>query len=156
MTQTSEEWFAAVAKVGSQVDGIKGVIAGATAGQTGLSPMDDDLSSGLPAMVIGYGGAPVSAASWERQVHTLDAAIWVERNPLGERYAQLVGFIDAVMAVFPQKAKPHAAIASVLVTKFERIVRREWPAGSGVVYLTLPFSIEVVRNRAAQYVAAGP
>lgn len=158
MTTSAPGWFGAVAKVGSQIVGLApgAVYAGATGGQAGVQPMVDELAAGLPALVLGYAGALVAAGSWERQTHTIDAEIWVERNPIGERYEQLIGFIDAVMDVFPPKAKPHADVASVLVLSFDRIVRREWPAGSGIVYLTLPFPIQVVRNRAAQYVAAGP
>lgn len=155
--QISELWFDAVAKVGVQIPGLAAgaVYALGTGGQNGVQPMPENLSEGgLPAFVLAYGGGAIIAGSWERQNHTLEGSIWVERTPLAERYAQLVGFIDLVMDTFPPLGKPHTAIASAVVTGFGRIEVREWPETTK--YLVLPFDIEVVRNRTAQYVAAAP
>lgn len=156
MSEISEQWFDAVAKVGAQMAGIAqgAVFAGGTGGQDGVQQMiEDPAFSALPAFVLSYAGATVAPGSWERQTHTLDAGIWVERNPIGERYAQLIGFIDVAMSTFSPKAKPNGEIASALITSFRRIQAIDWGQAK---YLVLPFSIQVVRNRAAQYVAAGP
>lgn len=154
--QTSEQWFDAIAKVGASIPGIagSGVYAAGTGGQDGVQPMIEDLAfSGLPAFVLSLGPATVTPGSWEKQRYTIDAGIWVEREPLGERYAQLIGFIDLVMDTFPAKAKPHVSIDSCLVTGFTRPRAIDWNVNK---YLVLPFTFEVVRNRAAQYAAAGP
>lgn len=154
--QASEVWFDKVAKVGAQIPGVAAgaVYAGGSGQVDGVQPMPEDIAfSALPAFVLSYQGAGVLAGSWERQTHNLEAGLWVERNPLAERYAQLIGFIDAVMATFPPRSKPDGEIESMLVTGFRRITAIDWGEAE---YLVLPFSIQVVRNRAAQYVAAGP
>lgn len=154
--EVSELWFDAIAKVGAGIAGIASgaVYAGGTGSQTGVQPMVEDLAaSDLPAFVLSFAGCDVAPGSWERQTHNLEAGIWVERNPLDERYAQLIGFVDAVLTAFPPSSKPHAQLESCLVTGFKRIVAIDWGVSK---YLVLPISIQAVRNRAAQYVAAGP
>jgi hypothetical protein len=154
---TSQGWFAAVGDVFAQVDGIKrvyGVKGAAT--DPKVVPMSSELVTS-PLGVLGYGGAQVTPGSWERQTHTLNAAIWipVTASSVGSSYEQAVAFIDAVMNAFPPRSKAgnvHPELAAVLVTAFEDITQRTWGEGTQQRdFVVLPFSIQVVRNRAAQY-----
>ena len=110
-----------------------------------------------PIGVLGYGGAQVTPGSWERQTHTLAAAIWiaVSSTSPGASYELAVAYIDRVMDAFPPRSKAgaiHPELAAVLVTEFEAITQRSWgEAALARDYVVLPFSIQVTRNRAAQY-----
>lgn len=157
---TSETWFDAIGRVGATVDGILHVHAGGSgeAGQTpgGLKvePMIDDLAE-TPAMVLGYGGATITAGSWERQRHQVNASIWISRDAgIGPANSLAVQFVGRVLAAFPARARAfnvHPDLQSVLVTEFDEIRGAAWPPGSTRRFVVLPFSIEAVVNRAAEY-----
>jgi hypothetical protein len=149
-----ETWFDKVARIGAQIPGVasNAVYAAGTAGQTGVQPMTDTLLA-LPAFVLAFDGTEIRSSNWEQQEHTLRAEIWVARTPIEERYAQLVGFVDAVMDTFPPRAKPDAEVQSVLILGFDAIRARDW---GDEKFLTLPFRIQVMRRRSTAYVPAGP
>ncbi|MES2210959.1 MAG: hypothetical protein V4515_12375 [Chloroflexota bacterium] len=159
MTDTdSLLWFQAIMRVGAEVAGIKVVhgVKPATAGAAAsslLRPATEGLDE-VPALVFGYGGAPVTPGSWETQKHTVHGAIWRSRMPIDETYSELVADIGRVLNAFPARAKAFAVSAelqSVLVTSFGAIDGSEWPTGSNRWYLVLPFEIEAVVRRATTY-----
>jgi hypothetical protein len=158
MTLESQDWFAAVSDVFADVQGINRVY-GVKGGETDpkVVPMSSELASG-DIGVLGYAGGEITPGSWERQRHELNAAIWVPApaTAIGAAY------VDRVLTAFPARSKaglppelPHPELASVLVTRFDAIDSREWgEAQARKQYVVLPFTIEVVRNRAAAYIAA--
>ncbi len=162
MTDTdSLAWFQGIMRVGAEVAGIKVVhgVKPATSGaavSTLLRPATEELGD-VPALVFGYGGAPVTPGSWETQKHTVHGAIWRPRNPIAETYTELVADIGRVLNAFPARAKAFAVSAelqSLLVTSFGAIDGAEWPVGSNRWYLVLPFELEAVVRRAVTYAAA--
>lgn len=157
---TSEAWFAAVGDVFAQVEGLRRVygVKGATTDPK-VVPMAGEIIAG-PVGVLGYGGASVTPGSWERQTHTLNAAVWIplSATSVGSSYEEAVAFVDRVLTAFPPRSKAgaiHPELASVLVTEFDAIGQRAWGDGQAQRdFVVLPFSIQVVRNRAAQYLPA--
>lgn len=153
-------WFADVSDVFALIEDIYRVYG--VKGEDG-DPKVVPMSNELPASVIGllaYDGGEITPGSWERQRHTLDGAIWIPApaDSIDKAYTLAVAYIDRVLDVFPShgKAGANAAnlIQSCLVTGFERIEGVRWgDPGAERTYIALPFSIEVVRNRAAAYTA---
>jgi hypothetical protein len=154
-------WFADVSDTFALIEDIYRVYG--VKGDDG-DPKVVPMSNELPASVVGllaYESGEVIPGSWERQTHTLSAAIWIPApaDSIDKAYTLAVAYVDRVLAVFPSNgkagAKPENLIQSCLVTGFDRIEGVRWgdpPADRA--YIALPFSIEVVRNRAAAYVAA--
>lgn len=157
----SEVWFDAVARVAADVVGMKAVFAAATTSAVTVAkpivvPMANDLSQ-LPAIVLGLGPGEITPGSWERQRHEVRGAIWRPREPVGEIYALLVGDLSALLDAFPPHAKGYnvePSLQSLLLTGHDGVVPAEWPPRSDRWYLTLPFTVEVIVNRAAVYAAA--
>jgi hypothetical protein len=156
-------WFARVSDSFAQIEdiyrvyGVKG-----DHGDPKVVPMSRDLPTGSVIGILGYDGGEVIAGSWERQTHTLDAAIWVPApaTTLDKAYTLAVAYIDRVMAVFPSRGHAGGDVAetgiqSVIVTGFGTIEGREWAdKDARREYVVLPFAIEVVRAVARAYVAA--
>ena len=154
-------WFRAVQRVAADVTGIK-TIHGVTPLTTGpssgasLRPATDSLTD-LPALVLAYGGADITAGSWERQTHTVNGAIWRARDPIAETYDALIADIGRVLNAFPARGKAYSIsseVQSLLVTGFGAIDGIEWAPGSNRWYLVLPFTMELIVNRPAAYVPA--
>lgn len=150
----SEVWFDAIGRIARGIVGIApGAVHAAGTTDQGVRPLPEELTD-LPAVVLGYGGASVIAGTWESQTHTVSGEIWVSRDPLGERYAQLIGFIDALLDAFPSRSKAFnadARVQSVLITSIEPIAAREWPVNQNRWYLVLPWSMEVKVRQARDY-----
>ena len=155
-------WFADVSDVFALIEGIYRVFG--VKGEDGdpkVVPMANELPTGAVVGVLGYDGGTVTPGSWERQRHELAAAIWVPApaGTVDKAYTLAVAYVDRVLAIFPSHGKagatPENNIASCLVTEFDQIEGRAWgDPKAQLEYVVLPFSIEVVRNRAAAYVAA--
>lgn len=157
-------WFRAVQRVAADVSGME-IVHGVTPPASGaassplLRPATYELFQ-VPAIVIGYGGAEIVPGSWERQTHTLSAAIWRSNDPLSGLdlvYDALVADVGRVINAFPPRGKAYGVsveLQSVLVVSIGAIDGFEWPRDSDRWYLVLPFELEVIVNRAAAYVAA--
>lgn len=155
-------WFADVSDVFAQIEGIYRVFG--VKGEEGdpkVVPMANELPGGAIVGVLGYDSGAITPGSWERQRHELAAAIWVPAvgDSIDRAYTLAIAYIDRVLAVFPSHGKaganPDNNIASCLVTEFDQVEGRAWGTPEAQLeYVVLPFSIEVVRNRAAAYVAA--
>lgn len=150
-----ENWFDAVAKTASEIEGIVATFAGGQGGQgVDVQPMIDEELLQVPAAVLSYGGASILAGQWERQDHDLTLTIWVPREPIRESYAAAVAFVDKVMDAFPPKAKARLVDARVqhcIVMSIGAITPRTWPDGSANQFITLPVTLQVRVARAAQY-----
>lgn len=151
-------WFAKVADVFAKIDGIYRVfgVKGAD-GDPKVMPMSTELPTGSVIGILGYDAGAIIPGSWERQTHTLAAAIWIPLDATGmdKAYTLAVAYIDRVMAVFPANGKAGAddsTIQSVLVTTFETIEGRVIGERQAErQYVVLPFSLEVVRALARRY-----
>lgn len=154
-------WFALIADVFAEIPDIYRVFG--VKGEDSdpkVVPMSEELPVGSVIGVLGYDGGTIMPGSWERQEHSLDAAIWIPSpaGSLDKAYTLAVAYIDRVMAVFPGHGKAGAAdstIQSVLVTSFDQVESRIWADKEGErTYVVLPFSIEVTRAVARTYAAA--
>lgn len=154
-------WFALVADVFAQIEGIYRVfgVKGAE-GDPKVVPMSTELPTQSVVGVLAYDSGEITPGSWERQEHTLTAAIWVPApaDSLDKAYTLAVAYIDRVMTVFPGHGKAGASdstIQSVLVTQFDTIESRQWADKAGQrEYVVLPFDIQVIRQEARRYAAA--
>jgi hypothetical protein len=155
-------WFADVSDVFALIEGIYRVYG--VKGEEGdpkVVPMASELPTGAIVGVLGYDGGTITPGSWERQTHSLNAAIWVPAtaDTIDRAYTLAIAYVDRVLEIFPGHGKAGATpannIASCLVTAFDQVESRAWGnRDAQLEYVVLPFSIEVVRNRAAAYVAA--
>jgi hypothetical protein len=154
-------WFAAVSDVFAQIEGIYRVY-GVKGAETDpkVVPMSRELPVGSVVGILAYDSGEITPGSWERQEHTLDAAIWVPATAetLDKAYTLAVAYVDRVMAVFPGRGRAGAedeSIQSVVVTGFETIEGRAWADREAQrEYVVLPFSIQVIREVVRRYVAA--
>lgn len=152
----------AIAAIALDVSGINGeaVYSLGGGGETvGVKDLPDDIAmGGFPAFVLTDGGTEVIAGSWERTTWTLEASVWVEYSPRGERVRDLLNLREPLRAAFRAKAKGNGgdpSVQSVLVTGTGAIESRQWRRGEGAPwYLVLPLSVEVKVNKAVTYVAA--
>lgn len=164
MTTPEEDadWFSKVSDVFAMIPdlyrvyGVKGDDS-----DVKVVPMSDQLPTGSVIGVLGYDGGSIIPGSWERQEHTLDAAIWIPApaGSLDKAYTLAVAYVDRVMAVFPGHGQAGgvgvSGIQSVLVTGFDQIESREWADKEGErEYVVLPFTLEVTRSVARRYAAA--
>lgn len=155
MSDATEVWFDAVAKVAAGIEGIKGAIAYA-AGSGGqgatVRPIPRNLAD-TPAAVLYYrGGTPVPGGA-ERIKHRVQLRIYVPRTDLGDSYGLLVSFPRRVLTAYQARAKAFLEVASVMVVEFGGIESEEWPPrvafeaeSSGRWFLVLPVELEVVEN----------
>lgn len=154
-------WFALVADVFAGIEGIYRVfgVKGAD-GDVKVVPMSTELPVGSVVGILGYDGGQITPGSWERQEHTLDAAIWVPAagDTLDKAYTLAVAYVERVLTVFPGHGKAGASdstIQSVLVTTFDTIESREWADKAAQrEYVVLPFEIQVIREQARRYAPA--
>lgn len=164
MTTPEEDadWFSKVADVFAlipdiyRVYGVKGDDS-----DPKVVPMSDELPVGSVIGVLGYDGGTIIPGSWERQEHSLDAAIWIPApaGTLDKAYTLAVAYVDRVMSIFPGHGQAGgvgvSGIQSVLVTEFDQVESRIWADKEGErTYVVLPFTLEVTRSRARAYVAA--
>jgi hypothetical protein len=144
--EESEQWFDAMAKTGTEVEGIASSFAGGNGGQEGVQPMIDEELMQTPAAVWSYGGCDVNAGQWEQQRHTVEMGIWIDRDPIDTSYRLAIAFIDRVMAAFPPHAKARNAVPRVqssVITRIGAPVPRTWPEGSERQFIVLPVTFEV-------------
>jgi len=149
----------AIAAVGLDVEGLNAEAIYSLGGgnpAAGVKDLPDDIGAGgLPAFVVTDGGIEVIPGSWERTTWTVEATVWVEYSPRGERVRSLLDLRDPIRAAFRAKDKAggvDAGVQSLLITGTERIEGRQWQRlPSAPWYLVLPFSIEVKVNRAVTY-----
>lgn len=152
----------AIAAIGRDVAGINdNAIYSLGGGGTvaGVKDLPDDIAmNGFPAFVVMDGGTEIIPGSWERTTWTIEASVWVEYSPRGERVRGLLNLREPIRAAFRAKAKggnADAAVQSVLITGTGAIETRQWRrVENAPTYLVLPISIEVKVNRAVTYVAA--
>jgi hypothetical protein len=144
--EDSELWFDAMAKTGTEVEGIKSSFAGGNGGQEGVQPMIDEELMETPAAVWSYGGCEVVAGQWEAQTHTVEMGIWIPREPIDVAYREAIAFVDRVMAAFPPRAKARLSVPrvqSAVITRIAAPVPRTWPEDSPSQYIVLPVIFEV-------------
>lgn len=144
---------------GINADAIYSLGGGGTDGIAGVKDLPDDIAAGgFPAFVVTDGGTEIIPGSWERTTWTVEAALWVEYSPRGERLRQLLNLREPIREAFRDHSKGGLvddAVQSVLITSTGAIEGRQWRrADNAPWYLVLPFSIEVKVNRAATYVPA--
>ncbi len=124
----------------------------------GVKDLPEDIGTALPAFVVTDGGTAVIAGSWERTTWTVEASVWVEYSPRGERVRSLLDLREPIRAAFRAKGKGGSidpAVQSVLITGTEPIEGRQWVRRENAPwYLVMPFSIEVKVNRAVTYTPA--
>lgn len=158
---SSLQWFDAIAKTAAEIPGVKHAHGAGTAqlaaGPSGrtVEPMVDQLDE-LPSVFLGHAGADIPASTWSRQTHEVLMTIYLERTPIGVRYADAIAFIDTVVSTFEAHAKAWNAdsngwLQSVVITRFDGIQAAQFPALSNRFFLALPWRLEVKVNRPASY-----
>lgn len=150
-----------IAKLGASVSGINAeAVYGPGGAVAGVKQLPEDIGAALPAFMVLDAGGPIIPGNWERQTWNLEGSIWVEYEPRGERYKQIVDLAEPTLAAFRNTAEIAAravdtAVQSVLIVEFRAIEGRQWHRRENAPwYLVLPFVIEVKVNRAVAYVAA--
>lgn len=153
--ELSEVWFDAIAKVAATIEGVQATFAGGRGGQGDqIQPMIDEPLEVTPAVVLGYGGAEVLAASWEGTKHTIEGAVWIHREPISVGFAEAIAFVERIGAAFPLHAKAfnvESRLQSLILMTIGRITPRTWPEGSDRQFLTLPFTLEAQFRQARVY-----
>lgn len=159
--EDSEKWFDAVAGIFTPIPELKATFAGGrwaadsdVEAIQAVQPMIDEELLVTPAAVFGYGGGDVITQNWESTKHTVEAAIWVEKNPIATSYAECIAWIDRIRAAVPEHARAFnedSRLKSVVLMTFGRITPRTWPEGSEREYLTLPFTLEVQLRQATRF-----
>lgn len=155
-------WFAKVAEVFADIEDVYRVFGvRGDSSDPKVVPMSEELPAGSIIGILGYDGGTIIPGSWERQEHSLAAAIWIPSpaGSLDKAYTLAVAYVDRVMAVFPGQGQAGgvgtSGIQSVLVTEFDQIESRIWADKEGQrTYVVLPFTLEVTRSRARTYAAA--
>ncbi len=150
------------------VDGSARVIAGAIDGHifaagvtqsvTDAAPLvvplaDDFTESGMPAVTCAMGAwEPLLQPGNERLHLTIVGAVWRPRFPLGENTAALYADRDAIADAWIAHTKAYlveASLQSAILAGGPGIVPRQLGGGDTTprLYLTLPFTVNVVCNR---------
>jgi hypothetical protein len=149
------------------VDGCARVIAGAVNGHvfaagvtpsvTSAAPLvvplaDDFTEGGLPAVTCAIGPwEPLLQPGNERLHLTIVGAVWRPRMPLGENTVALYADRDAIADAWIAHTKAYlteATLQSAILAGGAGIVPRQLGDGPKArVFLTLPFTVNVVCNR---------
>ncbi len=130
-----------------------GVTASVTTAQPEVVPLADDFSeAGMPAVTCAMGAwAPTLQPGNERLHVTIVASIWRPRVPLGDNTAALYADRDALADGWIAHTKAYLVentLQSAILMGGPGIVPRSVPSGqSERMFLTLPFTVEVVCNR---------
>jgi hypothetical protein len=133
-----------------------GVTVSVTSAAPEVVPLADDFTEG------GFPVVTVAMSPWtnlaqpgnERKHRDVLCTIWRPRVPLGQNVSDLYNDCDAIANAFIAHSKAYlaeATLQSAILTGGPGIVPRNIPLGSDRWYLTLPFTIQVVLNRAANF-----
>lgn len=144
--------------LGDIIAGAQIFAAGVTAPVTSAAPQvvpvaDDFTETSMPAITVALGPwAPNLQPGNERLHLTLQCAVWRPRVPLGENVAALYADRDAIADAWIAHTKEYlveATLQSAILMGGPGVVARDVPAGdSSRTFLTLPFTVDVVCNRA--------
>jgi hypothetical protein len=141
-------------------DAINGHVFAAGVTQTVTDPApavvplaDDFTEGGLPAVTVALGAwEPLLQPGNERLHVTLVCAVWRPRVPLGDNTVALYGDRDAIADAWLAHSKAYLAearIQSAVLMGGPGIVPRSIPiTDTARLFLTLPFTVEVITNRA--------
>lgn len=131
--------------------------AGVTAAVTGPAPLvvpiaDDFTEAGMPAVTVAMGPwKPVLQPGNERLHVDLVCAVWRDRGDLGATIAALYGDRDAIADAWIAHTKEYlaeATLQSAILVGGPGIVERSFgDPNAPRMFLTLPFTVEVVCNR---------
>jgi hypothetical protein len=130
-----------------------GVTASVMAAAPEVVPLADDFTeAGMPAVTCAMGSWKPALQPGNERLHIdILASIWRPRVPLGDNVALLYADRDALADAWIAHTKAYlaeASLQSAILMGGPGIVPRSIPAKSGDrLFLTLPFTIEVVCNR---------
>lgn len=147
-----------VASVLLSVDGIHAEAVYSAGGGTapGVADLPADIGDGpMPAAVVLSGPKSIIAGSFERTTWTIEVSVWMPaEHPIGTAYRTLLDLEEPIREAFRAHSRGNAgdpAVQSVVVTRVERIDRRQWVPDSRAWYLVLPFELEAKVDRAVRY-----
>ena len=137
-----------------------GVTASVTIAEPEVVPLADDLTEvGFPIVTVALGAwDPLLQPGNERLHLVLQCAVWRPRVPLGQNTTDLYADRDAIADAWIAHSKGYLAeaqIQSAILQGGPGIVPRFIPPEDrSRGYLTLPFTVEVICNRAVTPLAA--
>ncbi|HYI66380.1 MAG TPA: hypothetical protein VEW95_05615 [Candidatus Limnocylindrales bacterium] len=161
VAENSELWFDAIGGIFAGIPECKAVFAGGrSAADSEIEPiqsvqsMIDEPLLAAPAIVLGYGGGEVITNNWEGTKHTIEGAVWIDKEPVQTSFAECIAWIDRIQVAIPPRGRAFnqdERLKSVVLMTFGRITPRTWPEGSDSAYLTLPFTLEAQLRQATRH-----
>lgn len=148
--------------IAGAVDGSTVFASGVTTSVTDATPAvvpfaDDFTEAGLPAVTVAATPWSPRTQPGNQRIHqTLTCAVWRPRVPLGDNLASLYGDAVAIADAFVAHGKLGITDLDIEASLMggPGVVERAAPVGqSERVFLTLPFTVDVVFNR---YVSVTP
>ena len=134
-----------------------GTTTDVTTAEPTVVPLADDFSeAGMPAVTVALGPwKPLLQPGNERLHLIAKCAVWRERVPLADNVQALYADRDAIADALIAHGKlflHEPAVASAVLQGGQGIVARAVPRGLSAaeprIFLTLPFTVEIVCNRA--------